>query len=98
MQDLSHLALGSLGGAGASMSGGNTVADPAGPALSQTAPGSPGVLPPSPTHDQVVQTDRAPGEDFARLKNRDGSEGVRPDNSGGGWTTQAQPDRVWRQT
>ena len=96
MQDLSGLAALSLGGAGASMSAGNTTGSPAGPRLSMTAPGSPSVVPPSPTRDIAVDIG-GPSEDFARIKRADGSEGVRPSNDAGGWSMAFQPDRIWQQ-
>lgn len=93
MEDLSHMVQSLT--AGESMSAGNTIASPDSARMAMTAPGSESILPPSPTHDQLITT--PPGrDDFAHLLGPDGSRETRPAESGG--PTTFQESAPWRQT
>lgn len=81
-----------------SESAGNTQADPESARLAMSAPGSEGILPLSPTSDNVVNTAGGATEDYARFKTDGGGTGTRPASEGGGWTTEFQDSPPWRQT
>jgi len=80
-----------------SESASNTQAAPESAVLAGTAPGSAGLLPPSPTSDVVIDTAGGAVRDHAHFVTSGGESGARPPESGP-WTRAGRDEGGWTQT